>query len=99
MKSYQRRGDEYQESALKFDNESFCTIIEADTFIYPGFAEAASLPLKCPIKAGTYVINNYLIDMSRLPTVIPEGFWLLVAETTRGTELKAKIEIGANVLY
>uniref|UniRef100_A0A182NQW2 MD-2-related lipid-recognition domain-containing protein n=1 Tax=Anopheles dirus TaxID=7168 RepID=A0A182NQW2_9DIPT len=79
---------------------TFCKMLVKDVLIYPQLLEHSNFPPQgtCPITKGNYTVDNFLVDLKKLPQVVPYGEWLLQLEYIRGNEVIAALEFYFTIL-
>uniref|UniRef100_A0A1S4HDC0 MD-2-related lipid-recognition domain-containing protein n=3 Tax=gambiae species complex TaxID=44542 RepID=A0A1S4HDC0_ANOGA len=74
---------------------TLCELIKKDTTIYPQLIEYSNFPVQgtCPVPKGNYTLRNFVLDMTKMPLVMPYGEWILLLQYSKNYEALAGQEI------
>jgi Protein of unknown function (DUF1091) len=66
---FKMQGNEYRKTPFKYPYEKVCNFLAKETIFYPEIVASSNLPPQnsCPIPAGAYKIENYFMDVSKVP--------------------------------
>uniref|UniRef100_A0A182HK71 MD-2-related lipid-recognition domain-containing protein n=1 Tax=Anopheles arabiensis TaxID=7173 RepID=A0A182HK71_ANOAR len=76
-------------------SSTLCELIKKDTTIYPQLIEHSNFPVQdtCPVPKGNYTLRNFVLDMTKIPLVLPLGEWILLLQYSKNYEALAGQEI------
>ncbi|XP_069685073.1 uncharacterized protein [Periplaneta americana] len=82
--SYQNvGGGKYGKGPVDLTPTKCCDFFENDKTIWPAVLKATNVPIKCPLKKGTYELKNFDINVANLPdTLPPPNEWMMELTAT-----------------
>jgi hypothetical protein len=83
---YNKAGNDYKLMPYKVGPKNFCEFVDTEATVYPGIKKVSDFPETgtCPWPAGTYHINGYKADFSKLPPVLDSGDYMIECKFQTG---------------
>ncbi|XP_071443157.1 uncharacterized protein CheA7a [Hetaerina americana] len=77
IEGYEKVGTQYMLSGIQVKEENLCVLLEkyGNLVFSPDDTITSNFKMKCPIKKGTYFIENYRPDENNMPEDVPGNDW------------------------
>lgn len=98
--AYKKAGNDYKLMPFKIGPTKFCDFIQSEKMLYPELLLVSDFPPldTCPWPAGTYTINGYHPDLSKIPPFIESNDYMVKCLVKDGETVLNGMQIYGTVL-